>query len=406
MPERRDLRQHVLRGGPQNGPAPGVHLHRRRRGHGVQQHGHWNDLQHPHDPGQPREIVWPIGEFGICDGTNPIDGNQVPAGQKGAGYPAFGQPGRATDADGDGVFEPSPCYAWNNTLNGAKLNMVLRPWANPSTRRNRQSTSRKDGISSTRSPSPEYYKPYIYPHPLQTGWVRIREECRRPDQHGFRKYPDAEAGRPMTMCQAKHCAVLMTILFWAETSGFSTTVSVPEGASEFEPRKPDAEKVKFPLESIVPDPVSEEFCPKYVAVVNQAAFYANAQDRHVASRTDAACLTGTIMLPQDLPFFEIPRVGLARYDGGQRSRHARVKSRQHGFDREGVHSLRCPGAAGRTRGNCHDEAAYSDRRPDRARSRCHLDNSLARISLMAVERIQAPHLAGRSCEGRQTAPGG
>ena len=37
----------------------------------------------------------PIGEFGICDGTNPIDGNQIPAGQPGAGYPCFGQPGRA-----------------------------------------------------------------------------------------------------------------------------------------------------------------------------------------------------------------------------------------------------------------------------------------------------------------------
>ncbi|MCY2995970.1 MAG: hypothetical protein NTY19_50185 [Planctomycetota bacterium] len=69
--------------------------------------------------------------LGICDGTNPIDGNEIPAGQRGAGHPAFGQPGRATDADGDGVFEPSPCYAWNNTLNGAQLNMVLRPWANP-----------------------------------------------------------------------------------------------------------------------------------------------------------------------------------------------------------------------------------------------------------------------------------
>ena len=96
-----------------------------------------------------------IGEFGICDGTNPIDGNQIPAGQKGAGYPCFGQPGRATDADGDGVFEPSPCYAWNNTLNGAKLDMVLRPWADPEqTSDNRQRTSRKGGISSTRSPSP------------------------------------------------------------------------------------------------------------------------------------------------------------------------------------------------------------------------------------------------------------
>jgi hypothetical protein len=69
-----------------------------------------------------------IGGFGVCDGTNPVDGNQIPVGQKGAGYPAMGQPGRGTDADGDGVFEPSPCYAWNNTLNGARLNMALRRW--------------------------------------------------------------------------------------------------------------------------------------------------------------------------------------------------------------------------------------------------------------------------------------
>ncbi len=90
----------------------------------------------------------------MCDGTNPIDGNQIPAGQKGAGYPCMGQPGRATDADGDGVFEPSPCYAWNNTLNGAKLNMVLRPWAIRKRQSYRPRTSRKGGISSTRSPSP------------------------------------------------------------------------------------------------------------------------------------------------------------------------------------------------------------------------------------------------------------
>jgi hypothetical protein len=95
-----------------------------------------------------------FGEFGICDGTNPMDGNQIPVGRKGAGYPAFAQPGRATDANGDGVFEPAPCYAWNNTLNGAKLNMALRPGPITNTRRNRQSTSRKDGISSTRSPVP------------------------------------------------------------------------------------------------------------------------------------------------------------------------------------------------------------------------------------------------------------
>lgn len=108
----------------------------------------------------------PIGEFGICDGTNPIDGNQIPVGQKGAGYPAFGQPGRATDADKDGVFEPSPCYAWNNTFNGAKLNMTLRKW-NP-----KETVLQAEHVKEGRDffneePKPEYYKPYVYPHPLQ-----------------------------------------------------------------------------------------------------------------------------------------------------------------------------------------------------------------------------------------------
>ncbi len=108
-----------------------------------------------------------IGEFGICDGTNPIDGNQIPAGQKGAGYPAFGQPGRATDADGDGVFEPSPCYAWNNTFNGAKLNMVLRPWADPKQAELQAGHVKEGRDFFNEEPKPEHYKPYIYPHPLQ-----------------------------------------------------------------------------------------------------------------------------------------------------------------------------------------------------------------------------------------------
>ena len=108
-----------------------------------------------------------FGEFDLCDGTNPIDGNQIPAGQKGAGYPCFGQPGRATDADGDGVFEPSPCYAWNNTLNGAKLNMTLRHWADPE-QAERQAEHVKEGRDFfNEAPKPDYYKPYTYPHPLQ-----------------------------------------------------------------------------------------------------------------------------------------------------------------------------------------------------------------------------------------------
>ncbi len=110
----------------------------------------------------------PIGEFGLCDGTNPIDGNQIPVGQKGAGYPCFGQPGRAADADGDGVFEPSPCYAWNNTLNGATLKTVLRRWNPKGTEL--QGEHVKEGRDFfNEAPKPEHYRPYTYPHPLQGG---------------------------------------------------------------------------------------------------------------------------------------------------------------------------------------------------------------------------------------------
>jgi hypothetical protein len=109
-----------------------------------------------------------VGGFGVCDGTNRVDGNQIPAGQKGAGYPCMGQPGRGTDADGDGVFEPSPCYAWNNTLNGAKLDMALRRWGPKETEL--QAEHVKEGRDFfNEEPRPEYYKPYAYPHPLQRG---------------------------------------------------------------------------------------------------------------------------------------------------------------------------------------------------------------------------------------------
>lgn len=108
----------------------------------------------------------PIGEFGLCDGTNPIDGNQIPAGQRGAGYPCFGQPGRATDADGDGVFEASPCYAWSNTLNGARLNMMLRRW-NPKETELQEEHVKEGRDFFNEAPKAEYYRPYTYPHPLQ-----------------------------------------------------------------------------------------------------------------------------------------------------------------------------------------------------------------------------------------------
>jgi hypothetical protein len=57
LPERRDLRQRVLGGRPQAGRAAGVHLHQRRGGHRLQQHGDRDDLQHPHDPAHARALV-------------------------------------------------------------------------------------------------------------------------------------------------------------------------------------------------------------------------------------------------------------------------------------------------------------------------------------------------------------
>jgi hypothetical protein len=110
----------------------------------------WRDL-----PGFPK-----------ADGTDPLDGNQIPAGQLGAGHPCFGQVGWATDADGDGKFEPSPCYAWNNTLNGKPLRMEVSRRADA----NEAATIKEGREFFNEKPSEEHYRPYVYPHPLQEGW--------------------------------------------------------------------------------------------------------------------------------------------------------------------------------------------------------------------------------------------
>ncbi len=111
----------------------------------------WRDL-----PGFPK-----------ADGRIPTDGNQIPAGELGAGYPCFGQVGWATNVDGK--FSPSPCYAWNNTFNGAKLLMVLDPRAEAN-----EAATIKEGREFFNQKPPEgYYKPYVYPHPLQEGWEAL-----------------------------------------------------------------------------------------------------------------------------------------------------------------------------------------------------------------------------------------
>jgi hypothetical protein len=117
------------------------------------------------------------GGFGVCNGKNPVDGNQIPAGQPGEGYPGMDQPGRATDVKGTGVFDPSPCYAWNNTMNGQPLLMVVRPWGNQE-QAARQAALIKEGRDFFNEKPPEgYYKPYVYPHPLQKGWEALNKSA-------------------------------------------------------------------------------------------------------------------------------------------------------------------------------------------------------------------------------------
>ena len=115
------------------------------------------------------ERAWrDLPSFPKADGKQPMDGNEIPAGQLGAGYPCMCQVGRGTDVKGTGVLELSPCYAWSNTFNGAPLPMEVSHRAAP----NEAATIKEGRDFYNEQPKPEYYKPYVYPHPLQseTAW--------------------------------------------------------------------------------------------------------------------------------------------------------------------------------------------------------------------------------------------
>jgi hypothetical protein len=73
------------------------------------------------------------------------------------------QPGRGVDLDGDGVQEPAPWYAWNNTLNGSKIRMEVR-METPEV-----AHYLKEGREFYNDTPMPGYKPYTYPHPLQHG---------------------------------------------------------------------------------------------------------------------------------------------------------------------------------------------------------------------------------------------
>ena len=89
------------------------------------------------------------GKWGICDGKNPVDGNEEPN-----GYPARDQIGRSTNQ----ILEP--LHEWNNTLDGEDADIHVSTGA-------QHIKENRDFHNDTSRPG---YKPYAYPHPLRDEW--------------------------------------------------------------------------------------------------------------------------------------------------------------------------------------------------------------------------------------------
>lgn len=102
-----------------------------------------------------------LGDLTQGDGNNPLDGNQIPAGRPGAGYPHFGQVGWSAKVDGQFVL--TPCSAWGNTFNGKPLRIELDRRADA----NERATVQEGREYTNERPPLPAYSPYVYPHPLQ-----------------------------------------------------------------------------------------------------------------------------------------------------------------------------------------------------------------------------------------------
>ena len=92
------------------------------------------------------------GKWGVCDGKNPLDGNQDPS-----GYPALDQIGRSTNQ----TLEP--LYEWGNTLDGKDINIAISIHGG-SRRVLEHIKENRDFCNDTQRPG---YMPYTYPHPLR-----------------------------------------------------------------------------------------------------------------------------------------------------------------------------------------------------------------------------------------------
>ena len=95
----------------------------------------------------------------MCDGTNPLDGNEEEN-----GYPGRDQPGRATDAGRDTPQLLEPVYEWGNTLNGEDADLQVQDLGGRSLDHIKHG---RDFFNDTRRPG---YRPLAYPHPLRSQW--------------------------------------------------------------------------------------------------------------------------------------------------------------------------------------------------------------------------------------------
>jgi hypothetical protein len=95
----------------------------------------------------------------MCDGSNPLDGNEEPN-----GYPGRDQPGRSTDAGRTTPQLLEPVYEWNNTLNAEDADLQVQDLGGRSLEHIKEG---RDFFNDTVRPG---YKPHAYPHPLQREW--------------------------------------------------------------------------------------------------------------------------------------------------------------------------------------------------------------------------------------------
>ncbi len=100
------------------------------------------------------------GSWGICNGSNSIDGNTT--GHQ--GWPCADQIGRTTGKKGwpASAQQSSPVYGWNNTLGGSTAD--LRPGGDCSREYTYHVVANRDYYNGSAKPG---YTAYTYPHPLQ-----------------------------------------------------------------------------------------------------------------------------------------------------------------------------------------------------------------------------------------------